>query len=271
MSATLDKAGTRKGAAGTGKLPQPPGVICIDLETGFASADEIERRIADWQAPRNCSRAETIEAKRLEFAQTACEQSALWDVAPILCVACSTDKGLIAFDGMQSGGPPTDPQGNAVIRCGDERKLLLALRDFLDLWQTPHEQVIIVGHNVRGFDLPKLRLAYLRQRLGLPNVLRVWRDSEDERVRTADVMTMFAYQFSLENRPDVGKTPFVSFATVLRYLGIDAYPPGFEGANCPEWHEQGEYDLVVSKALLDAQEEFHVYRLMANEAAELDR
>ena len=35
-------------------------------------------------------------------------------------------------------------------------------------------------------------------------------------------MTMFAYSFSLENKPENGKRPFVSFSTILRYLGMTA-------------------------------------------------
>lgn len=253
------------------KFATQPKVVCLDIETGRSAEAEIERRIAEWQPPANCRKEETIEARRQDFAKTAREQSALWDSAPILAVAMATAQGVVGFECMTGGqAEPKDRHGNTIIRAGDERGMLVAMREFLAGWFDAETGAVVVGHNLRGFDLPKLRLAYLRHRLALPQVLCVVHDDDDELpVRIADVMTLFARHFSLDNRPDAGKVPFVSFSRVMQYLGLPEYPAGFEGANVPDWHEQGRYDLVMDKAVVDARDEYRAYMLLASRDPEL--
>jgi hypothetical protein len=246
-------------------LTPPAQVVAIALQTGYSSPAEIDRRIKEFAQPGNCRRRETIEEKRKEFAANAKENSALWDSAPILCVACCSDDELFAFDGMTRFGRRPSRDDQMIIRLGDEKKMLQALRTYLDLWHGCGKHIILVGQNIKHFDLPKLRLAYLRHRLAPPEVLRPIRDAKDESVRVIDLMHLFAYQFSLESRGERGKSPFVSFDTVMRYLGLETHPEEFSSAHCPHWHEQGRYDLVLERAILSAMDEYRAYRLMSGE------
>jgi hypothetical protein len=260
---------TRPGSQGFRGLIPPAQearrVIAIALQTGYSAPAEIDKRIKEFSQPGNCRRPETIEEKRKEFAANAKEESALWDSAPILCVACASQDELFAFDGMTRIGRRRNRDGHVIIRAGDEKKMLLALRTYLDLWRDCGKHITLVGQNIKHFDLPKLRLAYLRHRLALPEVLRPIRDPKDDAVRVIDLMHLFAYQFSLEGRGEGGKSPFASFDTIMRYLGMEAYPEEYASVHCPKWHEQGRYDLVLNRAMLSAMDEYRAYRLMSGE------
>ena len=144
----------------------PAQYVVIDLETGDAPPDAIAAAIAAWKAPSNW-KPETVEAKRVEAAEKIIEKSALLDASPILCLALKTDRMSVILNGMDASSP--EIPGWWCLPCVDERGLLLALRTILDV--SVGTGTVIAGHNIVGFDLPKLRNAFLRQRLKLPDAL----------------------------------------------------------------------------------------------------
>ena len=129
--------------------------IVLDLETGDASPEAVARKMQDWQPPSNVKDPEKIAARRKEAAEKAIEKAALLDESPILCIGMQTDGARFLLNGMDGSAPEID--GWPVMPCTDERGLLVALRAVLDQIGTP--ETAIVGHNVRAFDLPKLRHA----------------------------------------------------------------------------------------------------------------
>lgn len=84
--------------------------------------------------------------------------------------------------------------GWPVVACSDERSLLLALRAWLDSGTSP--ATTVVGHNLRAFDLPKLRHAFVRHGLKLPAILRP-KLRDEEQAETVDTASLFK-AFSME-------------------------------------------------------------------------
>jgi hypothetical protein len=239
----------------TAHLMNPAPYIVLDLETGDAPAEAVEAAIAGWKAPSNW-KPETVEAKKAERATKLNGKAALLDASPILCVAFKSDAMAVIFNGMDLSAP--EVPGWMVLPCGDEAGLLNALRTVLDASAAP--DTVLVGHNLVGFDLPKLRNAYIRHRMQLPLSLAF--DAELQPVY--DTMRMIKY-CSMENALE----QFVSLDTVARVLGIPTPKAVITGADCPRLHRDGEFSVILTYCALDVATTERAYLLMTGQAQEL--
>jgi hypothetical protein len=239
----------------TTHLMNPAPYIVLDLETGDAPAEAVEAAIAGWKAPANW-KPETVAAKKMERAEKVNGKAALLDASPILCVAFKSDAMAVIFNGMDLSA--LEVPGWLVLPCGDEAGLLNALRTVLDASAAP--DTVLVGHNLLGFDLPKLRNAYLRHRLKLPMALAF--DGELQPVY--DTMRMIRY-CSMENSNE----QWVSLDTVARVLGIPTPKAVITGADCPRLHREGEYGVILTYCALDVATTERAYLLMTGQAQEL--
>lgn len=241
-------------------LAQPARWVCLDLETGDAPDVAIDAALEGWKAPANIRDPAKIAERRDEAALKIREKAALLDSSPILCVAISTDEGRSA---VISGMPGcAEVQGWRCHLEGTERGLLLRLRAILDAQTGP--ETVLVGHNLRNFDLPKLRNAYLRHRLQLPAILRV-ADEPGAGTRTADTMHLFK-AFSMQHRDEM----FIRLDVVCAALGIPRPKQVISGADCPRLFQAGEYAAILTYCAVDVAATSRAYQLMTSQAPDLE-
>lgn len=239
-------------------LLQPADYAVLDLETGDAPPAEVDSAISAWKPPKHW-KPETVEVKRAERAETLNGKAALLDASPILCVALKTERMAVVLNGMEVSSP--EIPGWLCLPCGDEKGLLVALRSVLEGVANP--DTILVGHNLLGFDLPKLRNAYLRHRLFLPAVLRPLDGAGRQPV--FDSMREIR-AFSMENSEE----RFISLETVARVLGIPQPKQVISGAEVPRLHREGEYAAILAYCALDVATTERAFLLMTGEAADLE-
>lgn len=234
--------------------------IVIDIETADAPESAILEALAAWRPPGNCTKQDTIETKRQEAETRYREKAALMDASPIICIAVTTSDGKqILFSGMPANGIRVE--GWHVIEAPDERFMLIGLRQWLDHLAEP--DATLVGHNIRSFDLPKLRQAYIRHGMRIPEMIRIRMDDETP-LRTVDTMSIIR-SFSMELRDE----KFVSLDQVARVLGIERPKQLVSGADVPGLYRQGCHHEIATYAAIDATVTMRAFLLMTGQAAEL--
>lgn len=237
-------------------LQQPAPVarwIVLDIETSDAPDTAVEAAIAAWKAPSNW-KPETVEKNRAEAAEKIRAKAALLDASPIACVAMQSDLASVVFSSMGAGSDIQIP-GWAVAQFADEATMLTALRLWLD--GCSDESTILAGHNVRGFDLPKLRNGYVRHRLVLPRCLRPRLDGPGQNV--VDTMRLFT-SFSMEHRD----APFISLDVVCLSLGIGRPKDVIDGSMVPQLVREGRAAEVCTYCAVDVAATAEAFRLMTS-------
>lgn len=233
--------------------------IVLDLETGDAPAEAVAAAIAAWKPPANIKAEDKIDARRQEAAAKLAGKAALLDASPILCVAVQTDQVRLIFNGMDGSAPAID--GWPVLGCHDEKGLLLALRAWLDA--NASADTALIGHNLRAFDLPKLRGAYVRHSLRLPALLRPQR-RDSAPTETVDTAALFK-AFSIEHRDDLCP----ALDTVAAGFGITRPKAYMTGADCPRLHREGQLETILVYCAVDCATTARAYQLMASSAADM--
>jgi hypothetical protein len=240
--------------------PEPARFLVLDIETGEAPQEAIARAIEAWRPPANLRDQGKIESRREEAYAKIRERAALLDASPILCVALSAnDRPPILFNGMSKETPSIE--GWSVLGCGEETKMLRLVRAFLNNETGP--ETVLVGHNLRAFDLPKLRHTYLHHRLRLPECLKP-RIGEEVRSETVDTMALFR-AFSMEHRDDFA----ISLGVVAETLGIPHPKDVIDGSQVPALHQAGEYQAILTYCAIDCATTARVFKLMTGFAEDL--
>jgi hypothetical protein len=235
--------------------------ICLDIETANASASDIEAAIAAWKPPGNCSRSETIETKRQEYAARMHERAALMDMSPIICCSmiCKTSQEKILFHCFPNGFVNESIiDGWKWIHGRTEMEMLIMMRSWLD---SLPEDPVIVGHNVKAFDLPKIRQSYIRNRLKLPDLLSV---QLDYIVDVMDTMQLIR-SFSMELRDE----RFISLDQVARIMGIERPKKLLSGADIPKLYSAGNYQEIGTYCAIDCVTTACAFTLMTNQSSDL--
>jgi hypothetical protein len=226
--------------------------LALDIETGNAPIEAVEQAIENLKPPANIKDPEKIAAKMAEMAQKRAERAALLDASPILCIACRTDTGGFLFDGMNA--PPFDVANWELITSENEKTMLQAFRTWADSMITP--DTIIAGHNLIGFDLPKIRNAYIRHRLQLPLFLGLALRNENS-AEIIDTMKI-AKSFSMQHRDNL----FISLDTLADILNIERPKQAMTGAQVPAAHERGEYAPILIYCCIDTETTAQAAQLM---------
>ena len=233
-------------------MPAPGArFACLDVETGHAPEEAVQSAIASWKPPANCTKLATIAEKRQEASERIREQSALLDVAPIICVGLQTDTEACEFNAMGACQVPTVP-GWTVRHCGSERELLSALATWLDDHTDPATE--LVGHNIAGFDLLKLRGAYVRHGRALPGGLRVGAGGFQP---LFDTMKMFRF-FSPENRDNL----FPGLDLICQTFALERPKQHISGADVPRLHAEGRFVEILLYNMGDVMATVSVYQRM---------
>lgn len=239
------------------KIETPANWLCLDIETGNAPEAAIQSAIDAWKAPSNW-KPETVEAKRTEAAEKIRDKAALLDASPVLCVAIKTDRDAVIFHGMNSAA---NVPGWTVQSGESERDMLADLRSWLDRMTTP--ETLIIGHNLRAFDLPKLRNAYIRHGMKLPEILKP-RLRDEEKAETVDTMSLFK-AFSMQHRDDF----MISLDNVAAGLGIERPKQVIDGSQVPKLHQAGEYEPILIYCAIDTATTARAWQLMSGNAPDL--
>ena len=236
----------------------PARWLVLDIETGDAPDDAIATAVENWKPPANIKDTTKIEARRAEAAQKRAKRAALLDASPILCVAVKSNHWAGVFSGI--GG--AEIKGCNVLASNSEADMLKALRVFLDRDTAP--ETVVVGHNIRAFDLAKLRNAYLRHRLKLPAILTP-RILDGEQVAAVVDTALLFKAFSMEHRDDFCQ----SLDVVATSLGIPRPKGIISGADVPRLHKAGEHAAILTYCAVDTECTARAFLLMTGPAEDL--
>lgn len=238
---------------------RPASFVVLDLETGDAPAEAVAAATAAWKGQSNW-KPETVEEKRAEAAKKIAKKAALLDASPILCTAIQTERDRMIFNGMSDDEPSIE--GWRVIGCHDEAGMLRALRGWMDSGTTA--ATVIVGHNAKAFDLPKLRHAYVRHLLRLPELLKP-RLRDEEKPELMDTASLFK-AFSMEHRDDFCP----SLDMIAASFGIPRPKQHMSGADCPRLFREGQFQTVLTYCAVDVATTTRAYQLMTAQATDLE-
>jgi hypothetical protein len=238
---------------------QPADYAVIDIETADAPEEAIIKAFEAWKPDARTKDLEKIATQRLEAQNRIREKAALLDAAPIICIGCKGPGFTLIFDGMQS--TPTELPGWTVVPTGTERGMLIAFRMWLDSGTDP--DTLLIGQNIYGWDLPKLRGAYARHRLRLPQCLQP-RLNESERQPVSDLQRLYC-NFSVQH-PD--QRP--SLDEIAAGLNIPRHKHITDGSQVPAMYKRGEYQLILSYCALDCVVEEQAYLRMTSIHMELE-
>ena len=238
--------------------------ICFDIETGNADDEGIELSARFTKAASNIKNPKTAEKNLAEKRAKLEVKAALLDAAPIACVAFVTEAQSAVFyhqgwpwaKGMK---PLKSIKGcDAPLFClKDERDMLVGIREWLDKRGQPVS--VLIGHNVERFDLPKLRIAYVRNHLRLPLVLQP--EARDVGVEVYDTQKKFLRFFTTEKHDQ----PFISLEEMEARLGLPSYKDRVSGAEVPGMVAAGKVREVLTYMWLDALSTYAGFRAMTGQ------
>ena len=216
----------------------PPAEVVATLEAEF---------LAGWEPGGNLKDPEKIEVKRQADLVKFRDRLALHDAAPVAMVGLMFDGETFLLHGVgRKKAKWFGGKKNHVTLEGfaGEKSLMEAVCTVLNEKTSPGW--IGVGHNCYGFDLPRLRLACVRNGLTLPEALRVVVDDQEERRRFIDTMAHFCRYFGRNGEI------MISQEKMLDRLGIRNLLKGVAtGADVPGLLAAGELDAVATKLLAD--------------------
>ena len=259
MALTKRNGKTATAARGVPAFAAPASVLCLDLETGNAPQAAIDLADRVWKAPSNLRDPAKIDLARYQAQAKHREKSALLDGAPIACVGAVVPMGATVFNGMDSVPYQIDRDVQAV-GCGNEREMLLALREWLDKMTT--QETLLVVFNGIEFDLPKLRVRYVAHKMSLPQVLRPAASSDGPQQPVYDVMRMFTRFYTVERHGQ----PYISQDEVCARLELPRFDCGITGADVPGLIERKEYSVVLKKCRIDSVQLWMAYGRLSSTA-----
>ena len=233
--------------------------FCFDIETGNASKEDINAKAQEARLPAKAKTEEEQRAAKIEAYQKAVDKAALLDRAPIMVLCAATEAGNTVWSCIPTKCPvSTMPGLQAEIRnFKSEKEMLLDLRDWLA--ERTGENTELVGFNSRGFDLPKLRNAYIRHKLQLPALFVPGANPH------YDVMREYLRNYTTEFNGQL----FVKLKTVQSRLGLPQYKEFISGADAPRLAEQGQDKLVIPYCYMDTMTTYLAYKLMTGQLEDI--
>lgn len=230
---------------------EPYKYIVLDIETSEGSPDEVERWMRCCWKPASNWKSETIGDRYKEMFDKKVAKLALMDNAPIVSFGVRSDTETRCIHSLYTHAPKL--VGAAMLEgYGSEREMLCAVRNLLDA--ATNQQTLLVGHNVKGFDLGHLRLRYLVHGLRLPVCLA------NHEQPVFDLMKEYCSRFS--HNTEI----MVAMGDVLEALKLDNHKEIVTGADIGELIKAGKFDTVIQYNLLDVLAEEDVFKRMTGQA-----
>ena len=242
--------------------------LTLDIETAAGRPEDAERDMRINWSPSPNWKPETIGNRYLEMFEKKKDRLALIDGSRVISIAL---RGVTDLSEIHPGtgktsetrclhnlhAHPLRMNGSAGVEgFATEAEMLAALRTLLDATCAP--DTTLVGHNIRGFDLPKMRMAYLRHGMNLPRVLA-------GRQPEYDTMREWGFSFSAT------KDPFVSVADVLEILGVEHHKHLVDGSQVEQLLADGKHDTIINYNLLDVIAEHDLFERMTGQSADAAR
>jgi hypothetical protein len=208
----------------------------VDFESKFLKAHPSTKDEAKKQAQ--------IETKKRELST----RGALTNSCEIASIAIHSDRGRAVVFHTLDEVDLTDYNMNG-CKYDTEREMLSAFSSLLD--ECCDDETEIVVANGKGFDFPKIRLACVRNRVQLPEVLM------PGAVNKIYDVTYIACKYFF-----VGNQMFMSLDELCTRLGVRTGEKAVSGAEVPAMIERGEHTEVLVYNGLDAIKTTECYLLM---------
>ena len=228
--------------------------MCLDIETQAGRPESVEEYIRSHWWPNEAWTPDTI-GKRFKEAIARWElKRGLLDAGGIAVIALNWPGQRVVLHRLQAEAPRVTDYANAIFGFATERELLAAFREFIR--QNMGEETLWVGHNIKAFDLPRLRLAMLRAGLQLPAALGGHQPLFDS-------MREFCRAFSIE------RSEMVGLSEVLEKLGIPSHKELVDGSQIDELIAKGEFETILHYAALDVMAETEVFLRLTGRSTQL--
>lgn len=225
----------------------PPEYVVLDIETTAGEPVEAEVWARRTWNPSRTWKAVTIGERYLEVVAKKEQQLALLDSASIVSVALKTPAECtvihrLAVEGMRLPGVTFEA-------CPDERTVL---EKVAQLFSCCDQQTVLVGHNILGFDLPKLRRRMVECGVRLP-LCFVGREQP-----VFDTMREWRH-FTVDDRV------FIGLDEILECCGLDNHKQLLDGAQVPDLFSSGRHAEIAAYAAADVLAEWNVFLIMTGQ------
>lgn len=218
-------------------------LLVLDLETRAGDPDAVTRSFLGAWSPDARWSDETIGRRWREAEAKRREKAALLDSAEIISIAWCWGPG--EYEVWHA--LPVSTSGIRARRTGSEARLLAIAAELLESMDSA---CILAGHNILGFDMPRLRCRMLRHGIRLPEALA----RRDQPV--FDTMKEWSSRFSVEQRP------FIALTDILDWCGLPNHKPLVDGGDVADWLDQERYEDVLAYAAADVVAEYHLVARM---------
>lgn len=226
-----------------------PDYCVLDIETIAGDPSDAESWMRRAWSPAANWKPETIGARWHDAYQKKLDRLALIDGSPIISVQLKTRAGCEVIHWAQCDEAAI--AGSEMTRVADERSMLLAARERLRCCG----ETEIVGHNVRRFDLPRLRFAFIKHGLMLPSCLA----NDDHPVY--DTMARWG-RFTVDDRP------FISLSECLTACGLPNHKEQVSGEDVGKLWLSGDHKLLLTYAVADVLAEEALFLRMTGQVGE---
>lgn len=247
-------------------MKSPDGIndwVCIDIETTGGRPDAVEEFIRRtwWPDIRLKEdgtlggwKDETIGERFRKAHMDWQQKQALLDAAEIKVIALmSPGKPVTLLHTLKAEPARTEDYG-MVMGMENEAALMRVYRELMSQWMGEHTHW--VGSNIRDFDLPRLRLASLRNGVQLPRCL--------QEQPVFDLMKFFCKNLSVERQI------MVSVDTMLKALGMESHKAIIHGGMMDELIARGEHELILQYSGMDVRQEAEIYLRLTGQSAALN-
>ena len=164
-------------------------IISIDIETADASEEKIQEEIQNLKFRKNL-KPETLAKQKAEAAQKVRNSSALLDGATISAIAFSLPEGkTIVHNWAKVETEVLETKTDGMVTSNqfdDEAGMIKGVATWMDR-NINEDQHTLSGWNLKGFDLPQLRLAMVRNGVKMPRILTPFNN-----LQVIDVMRIYA-------------------------------------------------------------------------------
>lgn len=216
--------------------------LVIDIETAScdAAALELERSLVK---PAGNIKDPEKKAKNVEEKQNGIEEkNGLLDSNPIGCIGVEVDGALFHFSTFEfnpSEYARFSRAGIKIVTGADETELLKKFRRFCE--SNCDESTQIITFNGEAFDIPRLRHAFARNAVNMPEIIKPY-----ARNWHVDLMLEYGRKFTVNN----SLKKYVSMETVCKLFRIP-FEKEMSGADVPQAIANREFYRVTRYNLKD--------------------
>ena len=232
--------------------------LVLDIETYHGNPEETPKWMrANWWPDVRLT-PENIGKRFKEKDAETREKMALLDSAEIATIQLRTPDGAMLlhqfFAEPARWFEPEPGLGAWVFGFATEAELLMGFRQSCGIMADDGTDV--VGWNIEGFDLRKLRGRFLKNQLNPPRLLRSAQP-------VCDMMERYARDWSVD------RVPFVKLEVALEMFGIPNHKAEVDGSMVGQLIAAKRYEEVLAYGLRDVAAETELYLRMTGRSAAL--